>query len=283
MAGCGEIPILAMTASAFVEDRERCLASGMNDFIAKPIDPAILHATLARWIQRPRVPALLPERQASTDTADDAHARQVLASIPGLDLDRGLKVVRQRATRLLHFLARLIADHRGDARLAGQLLAEGRHDDALRVAHTLKGLAGTLGLTGIHDSAAALETALQTGGPSIADTLTRLQAALDTLAACPVGVAPGEAPETLPARDEAIDWGALRARLLVLRETLERAELTSAGAYEALRTDLEAVAGEAARTLGEQVNGFEFEAALETVSQIQSREPRLAVVSTASP
>lgn len=51
---CRGVPVIALTAGAFAEDRRNCLAAGMNDFITKPVEPGSLYRTVLKWLDQPR-------------------------------------------------------------------------------------------------------------------------------------------------------------------------------------------------------------------------------------
>ena len=65
IASCNTMPILAMTANAFAEDKASCLAAGMNDFVVKPFDPEVLFSTLLHWLDREKPSAIDPADRTS--------------------------------------------------------------------------------------------------------------------------------------------------------------------------------------------------------------------------
>ena len=135
------LPIIAMTAHATIEERQKCLDAGMNGNVSEPIDPVALFETVARFIaarvEGPAVPAVEPAL-AAVSAGDE------LPAAPGLDVADGLGRVSGNTKlyrKLLKRFAATQADAFGQVRTA---LAEGRRD-AERHAHTLKGVAGSLG------------------------------------------------------------------------------------------------------------------------------------------
>jgi len=134
------LPIIAMTAHATIEERQRCIAAGMNDHISKPIDPSNLFETVSRFYKSKDAAA--PAKPLETQVAPPDNG---LPDIKGLDAADGLGRVAGNQKLYLKIL-RQFAEQQGPA--AGQIsdaLSKGDAALAERLAHTLKGVAGNIG------------------------------------------------------------------------------------------------------------------------------------------
>ncbi len=263
------IPIIAMTANAMAQDRARVQAAGMKGFVAKPVEPAALYATLALHLPAlterasSRGPRRLPGAtttaptqiwQSSSDTF--AHVR-LPNTIEGIELDGARRRLAGNDKLLAKLLARFVEQQADvSVRIAAQDAA-GDNQSAVREAHTLKGLAGNLGMTAIAALAAKIEAALVERQPiealvaalsvAVADTVRRL--------APIVAQSPIQAPSAVAAIDVA-------AELAQLIELLASEDTAAQGAVERL---LRAVPGGALR-LGlqqaqVQLAAYDFDAA----------------------
>jgi two-component system sensor histidine kinase/response regulator len=196
--GRTDLPIVAMTANAMQQDLDRCRAAGMVDVVTKPIVPERLWAALLRWTRRSAraVPAMPPPSRAAA--ADDGADGAVPQGVPGLDTQLGLQRMLGKKGLYLSTLRRFVqTQHDASARIAAALHREDIAE-AERLAHTLKGLAGTIGATGLQEGAGRLEDCIREAGPA-AQRQAVLQATsvqLDALvlALKPVLPAPEEAP-----------------------------------------------------------------------------------------
>ncbi|HVB17008.1 MAG TPA: response regulator, partial [Stellaceae bacterium] len=262
-----DLPIIAMTANAMAQDRERCLAAGMNDYVGKPIEPQALRGALIRWIGGDGAdnrPSQIP------DPSPEAALPAALPAIRGLDSAGGLRRMMGNATSYVALLHRF-AEHHADAdgEIAAALRA-GDRDAAERLAHTLKGVAGNIGAAAVAAQAQRVETAIRAG----ADT-HELDAALDRLGTVLAALV-GELRGTLPQPPEAASGTVDRERV-----DRERAEEASRQLARLLAdSDVAALAfltnnsltlrptlGEYFREIESATAAFDFAAALEALNR----------------
>ena len=275
-ANYARTPIIAMTANVFVEDQQRCLAVGMDDFIAKPVDPERLLATVSRWLGTQAPPALVAVADGGPGQAVDWHER--LGRIDGMDVAAGLRAVRGRWSSYERLLQTFLRDHGGDGPLLADRLAAGDIDHAMRVAHTLKGLAGTLGAGSLHTSAEQLERALRAGGADAAQRLhlaNVLGAELERF----VGALRAALPQQSADVATQVDWAQLRSVAEALERLLAQDDARALDLYDRHAADLRAAVGKHAGALERHVHRFEFDSARELLLATLAHWP-VATVAT---
>ncbi len=171
-AGQGHLPVIAMTAGAMVEDREKCLAAGMDDFVSKPVTDHQLQTVLARW-----VPAGRPVPGASHVSSTPAEPDDGLLDVVQFDS------VRDLALADTSLLPRLVAQFDEDARsqIATLRDAAGRGDIAAlaSAAHALRGMSATMGASGLTAACEAIELDAARGQLPTVERRAHLQDQLD--------------------------------------------------------------------------------------------------------
>jgi signal transduction histidine kinase/DNA-binding response OmpR family regulator/HPt (histidine-containing phosphotransfer) domain-containing protein/HAMP domain-containing protein len=273
------LPIIAMTAHATVEERQRCLAAGMNDHVSKPIDPEHLFETVGKFYQPgPDTLPSDPTKGGEVRDANEASRLDEVPSIAGLDTADGLTRVAGNGKLYLKLLRQFIAEQgRTPTRIVEALE---RHDDLLaeRLAHTIKGLAGSIGARNLQPLAARLEKAIGTRMPAaelmpllrefsgaVEDLVNHIRAALP-----PEDGAPPSAAPAMP-----LDPAQAKRSLEEMLSHLNNLDPTAAECLEANRNVFQALLpGDSYARFEQIVNGFAFAEAL-TQLQVAAKEKGL--------
>jgi two-component system sensor histidine kinase/response regulator len=176
-ASLDELPIVAMTANAMTQDKERCLAAGMNDHVAKPIDPDELFRTLLRWI-KPRTNST--HEAAHLEVGKAQSIETTLPDIEGLDVQLGLKRVLNKIPVYISMLRKFLESQSTAPVELRSALANKDIPTAERIAHTAKAVCGNIGASALQHQAEELEQLCSSGAANelIESKLTEFETAL---------------------------------------------------------------------------------------------------------
>jgi len=259
----GKLPIVAMTAHATIEEKQRCVAAGMNDHVAKPIDPAALYDVLSRYcaadVSRPMTNA--PAEPGPTE----------LPPVDGLDTIQGLRRVAGNRKLYLSLLRQFLEGQANAAERIRESLGQGERSVAERLAHTVRGTAGNLAAGPVQAAAGALEKAIHDGleaarvealRAQLGEALVRLSSALRPLLDDPAYAPAAPAQAAVKPADPAAfkvavsRWGRLLAEC-------------DAGAIDDLEREGELLrslfGADAFTRFAKLVTAYEFESALEAL------------------
>jgi len=151
-----DLPVLAMTANASDADRKKCLASGMDAHITKPIDPDLLFTEIAKWIKPNNTPPITNKTLAIT-----TKETQTIPEIKGVDTNLGLKVAAGKVSLYIKMLKTFSTDQVNAVENIKKAIEKNDFATGQLIAHTLKGTCGSIGATELQNKAEILESHLK--------------------------------------------------------------------------------------------------------------------------
>ncbi|WP_310549811.1 PAS domain S-box protein [Paenibacillus glufosinatiresistens] len=266
------VPIIAMTARTLPEERERCLMLGMNDHIAKPIDPDILFGAIRRWV--PGGTKAVPEPRVLRESASGfgTGALGMLATA-GLDTAGGLRRAGGRTELYRSLLLQYAENQLGIVEAVSAAFRAGDRTEAGRLVHNLKGVSGNIGATDIREQTALLgrELSADKSGALTEALLLRLEESalhLSHRIRAAFGGELGEASASLYPAEETGSGQNEQERLGLLTALLRDSDSEAVAVYASLRSWLrERVGPEGETELDRAVRTFEYDRALELLER----------------
>ncbi|MBF0428990.1 MAG: response regulator, partial [Magnetococcales bacterium] len=263
-----DLPILAMTAHALSEDREKSLTAGMNDHITKPIDPDKLFEALIQWIPAKNRGAFQPNTRPTSEEASLPN------QLPGLNLAMGIKRVGGNQKLYKKLLIHFHRDYQHSLATLASAMEQGKTIEAQRLIHTLKGIAGSIGAEDLYQAAMRYEMGIQEEQTS--DYLAHFAALEKALTPVLQGLAgltpdlPSQAGETAESliQIENIDHEAIQPLFWELDQMLSQGMTKSAAKLAELNRLLDAHSCETVSVILNLIDEFEFDDALKELHRL---------------
>jgi HPt (histidine-containing phosphotransfer) domain-containing protein len=240
------------------EERQRCLEAGMNDHVSKPIDPDALFAAIARWTKTP------PQQSGAVETPSPKPAVGVgLPEIAGVNINLGLRRVAGNQRLYRDLLQQFVAKESSAPEQISAALQAGDRKLAERIAHTVGGVAGNIGIPGVQATAGRLERALGEEQASVAALLDEFAAVLSAQVHAIEQALHSTAAEIEEPPSSPFDQVSACAAIVQLRALLESSDGNAGEAFRAVSTAVASVVEKPQlEALKNSIDNFEFEAAL---------------------
>ena len=257
-----QLPILAMTAHAKDEDRQKSLLSGMNDHVTKPIDPPILFEALLKHIK----PGRRNENGIIATTAQQNNLE--IPTLPGLDVNKGLQTIGGNKKGYLKVLSGFRIEHLNAGNLMESYLANGDMIKSEQLAHTIKGISGNIGAMQLFKISGDLESAINKSQtdryPYLIDNFnSSINQIMEGLERIPTAQA------QLITNEEKLDGQQAKERFKKLAKLLEQGDADSENILHQLRTYLVSQApDELVQNLVSHVDNLDFDMALKSLRDI---------------
>lgn len=272
------LPVVAMTANAMAGDRDMCLRAGMNDHIAKPIEVNVLYQTLLKYLGSSSGISAAIRAEASTQLTSSSAQGEVSNGAdktvllkwpehPELDIDRGLQLV-QHSTRLYQrIFDRFVSSQRNVVEQVRKAIAANQVEDAVRIAHTLKGLAGNLSSAKLVELARLLELHLTEKAP-YEDELVQIQPLVASICDAIEQAKPVIVNQAEPQAVDLLSDEDLRAALRVLRQNLDEADASAVAKIDALKPKVSSAMWQTLSPALSMINQYQFDEAIDLIDDV---------------
>ncbi|MBF0107870.1 MAG: response regulator [Magnetococcales bacterium] len=262
------LPIIAMTAGVQSQERDRCLAAGMNDHIGKPLDYALLLEKMVLWIHPSRantVSSNSPSETTASLVTGENREQPVFENLPGIDVALGLNMLGNNVKLYRKLLDGFFEIHSLSGLNLLAAINAGDLPQAIRLTHTLKSVAGTLGAQALRDHAANLELTLKKNDASDSDRLQSLLQLLEEFELVLTGIRSLKHVANVPGKQE---HGSMGEKIIGKLQTLvHQADTRAIRLFHKHREQLATLLPEESlQTLEEQLGRYEMKKAAETLT-----------------